>query len=49
MPEMENNLHLQETDQQEEKMENGNFSINLAIVGGIVGAGIGLLSTQETS
>ncbi|WP_409274760.1 gas vesicle protein GvpP [Neobacillus sp. SCS-31] len=49
MPELEYNQHLQETDQQEEKTENGNFSINLALVGGIVGAGLGLLSTQEMS
>lgn len=35
--------------QQEEKNDQSNYSINLAIVGGVVGAGIGLLSSPGTS
>jgi gas vesicle protein len=34
---------------QEESTENTNQSINLAIIGGVVGAGIGLLSSPGTS
>lgn len=36
----------QENQQQEEKTQN---SLNLAILGGVVGAGIGLLSSPQTS
>lgn len=36
-------------EQQEEKNDNSNYSINLAIVGGVVGAGIGLLSSPGAS
>ncbi|WP_404444701.1 gas vesicle protein GvpP [Sutcliffiella horikoshii] len=36
-------------EQQEEKNDISNYSINLAIVGGVVGAGIGLLSSPGTS
>jgi len=36
-------------EQQEEKNDNSNYSINLAIVGGVVGAGIGLFSSPGTS
>ncbi|WP_053597576.1 hypothetical protein [Bacillus sp. FJAT-18017] len=36
----------EESNQQEEKVENRNFSINLALLGGAIGVGIGLLSSQ---
>ena len=36
----------QQNEQQEEKTQN---SLNLAILGGVVGAGIGLLSSPQTS
>ncbi|MCM3619548.1 gas vesicle protein GvpP [Sutcliffiella horikoshii] len=42
-------MAVKEKKEQEEKNDNGNHSINLAIVGGVVGAGIGLLSSPGTS
>ncbi|KMJ57761.1 gas vesicle protein GvpP [Bacillus sp. LL01] len=39
----------EKNEQQEEKNDNGNHSVNLAIIGGVVGAGIGLLSSPGTS
>ncbi|UAL46620.1 gas vesicle protein GvpP [Sutcliffiella horikoshii] len=45
----EKNEQKEKNEQQEEKNNNGNYSINLAIVGGVVGAGIGLLSSPGTS
>ncbi|ART78676.1 gas vesicle protein GvpP [Sutcliffiella horikoshii] len=44
-----NEQQEEQNEQQEEKNDNSNYSINLAIVGGVVGAGIGLLSSPGTS
>ncbi|OCA82268.1 hypothetical protein A8F94_20355 [Bacillus sp. FJAT-27225] len=56
MAENEKNEHVQEvnqqdekqeeSNQQDEKVENKNYSLTLALIGGAVGVGIGLLSSQ---
>ncbi|WP_404429032.1 GvpT/GvpP family gas vesicle accessory protein [Sutcliffiella horikoshii] len=44
-----NEQQEEKNEQQVEKNDQSNYSINLAIVGGVVGAGIGLLSSPGTS
>ncbi|WP_332698339.1 GvpT/GvpP family gas vesicle accessory protein [Halalkalibacter lacteus] len=39
----------EETKQKEANKDDSNYSMNLAIIGGVVGAGIGLLSSPGTS
>ncbi len=39
----------EENEQTEEKKDGTNYSLNLAILGGVVGAGISLLASPETS
>ncbi|WP_409293094.1 GvpT/GvpP family gas vesicle accessory protein [Peribacillus sp. SCS-37] len=45
------NTEAQETEnkQGEQKKEGSNFSMNFALIGGVVGAGIGLLANPKTS
>ena len=44
----EENTQTENDKQMEEKKDGANYSINLAILGGVVGAGIGLLTNPET-
>ena len=44
-----NEQQEEKNEQQEGNNDQNNYSINLAIVGGVVGAGIGLLSSPGTS
>lgn len=45
----EENEQAENGNELKEKKEGSNFSMNLAIVGGVVGAGIGLLANPQTS
>src|SRR4051794_27957183 len=45
----EGNQQSKDSSQSEQKSDNTNYSINMALVGGVLGAGIGLLMNPKTS